>query len=167
MKINRKPFIAVPDRRKSEGVRLKSVTAWGIALISFAAGCLVSAGLIHVEQVRADSNRVFELLIYHTVPGKGAALESIFRDASKPMAEHGINVVGYWVPDEDPAWSDTFVYVVAHPSRDEAKKNWDALHHDPQFRPYIEAAKPILQKADGRYKVDEVYMRPTDFSAMK
>ena len=140
---------------------------WGTGLFSFAAGCLVGVGLIHIEHARADSNRVFELLIYHTQSGQGAALESIFRDAAKPMADHGIDVVGYWVPNEDPAWADTFVYVVAHPSRVEANKNWDAVHHDPHFRPYIEAAKPILQKVNGRFNVDEVYMRPADFSPMK
>ena len=136
-------------------------------MLSFAAGSLLTVRLTHPNQVRADSNRVFELLVYHAAPGKGAALESLFRDASKIMAKRGISVVGYWVPNEDPAWSDTFVYLVAHPSRDAAKKNWHALHVDPEFQPYIESAKPLIQKAEGQYKVDEVYMRPTDFSVMK
>jgi hypothetical protein len=83
------------------------------------------------------------------------------------MAKHGVEVVGYWVPNEDPAWQDTFIYLVAHPSREDAKKNWNALHADPEFRPYIESAKPLIQRPDEHYKVDEVYMRPTDFSAMK
>jgi hypothetical protein len=137
------------------------------ALVSFAAGSLTSTRLTHSSDVRADSNRVFELMIYHAVPGKGAALESVWRDASKEMARHRLNVVGYWVPNEDPAWNDTFIYLVAHPSRDEANKNWKALHDDPVFQPYIEAAKPLIQKPDKHFKVDDVYMRPTDFSAMK
>ena len=147
--------------------KLQGRMVWGIALVSFAAGALLTAVLTPLTNVRADSDRVFELMIYHAVPGKGPALESVFRDASKIMAKHGINVVGYWVPNEDPAWSDTFVYVVAHPSRDEAEKNWRALHTAPEFQPYIELAKPLIQKPEGKYKVDEVYMRPTDFSAMK
>ena len=147
--------------------KLKGWMVCGAALVSFAAGSLVSTRLARLWEVKADNNRVFELCIYHTLPGKAPALESIFRDGSKLMAKHGVNVIGYWAPNEDPAWSDTFVYVSAYPSRAEAEKNQDALHHDPEFRPYIEAAKPILQKVDGRYKVDEVYMRPTDFSAMK
>ena len=107
---------------------LSRMTVWVTVILSFAAGCVVSVGLIQIEHARVESKRVFELLIYHTQPGKGAALESIFRDAAKPMAGHGIGVVGYWVPNEDPAWADTFVYVVAHPSRAEANKNWDAVH---------------------------------------
>jgi len=123
------------------------------ALVSFAAGSLLSVRLMSVKQVRADNNRVFELMVYHTVPGKVSALESIFRDVSKLQAKH--------------AWADTFVYLVAHPSQEEAKKNWDALHADPDFPPYRKQAIPLIEKAGEEYKVDEVYMRPTDYSAMK
>jgi len=138
------------------------------ALVSFAAGSLLSVRLMSVKQVRADNNRVFELMVYHTVPGKVSALESIFRDVSKLQAKHDLNVVGYWVPNnDDPAWADTFVYLVAHPSQEEAKKNWDALHADPDFPPYRKQAIPLIEKAGEEYKVDEVYMRPTDYSAMK
>lgn len=137
------------------------------AILSFVLGSLLTGVLTHSKEVSADTNRVFELMIYHANPGKGTALESVFRDAYKIMAQHGINVVGYWVPNEDPAWSDTFVYVVAHPSRQEAEKNWNALHADPVFRLYIEAAKPLIQKPENAYKVDEIYMRPTDFSAIR
>jgi NIPSNAP len=147
--------------------KLKRWIVSGTALGSFAAGSLMVVLLMHANELRADSNRVFELRIYHAAPGKGPALESVFRDASKVMANHGINVIGYWVPNEDPAWKDTFIYIVAHPSREEAKKNWDALHADPVFRPYIEAAKPLIDKVGKVFRVDEVYMRPTDFSPMQ
>ena len=119
------------------------------------------------DRARGDSTHVFELRFYHAVPAKGPALESVFRDASNLMANHGINVVGYWVPNEDPAWKDTFIYIVAHPSREKAKKNWDVLHSDAAFRPYIEAAKPLIDKAGKVFRVDEVYMRSTDFSPMQ
>jgi hypothetical protein len=155
--------------------RLAGLNTWGrtaliicaVALASFGAGLLTSGRLSSLNEVRADTDHVFELLVYHCAPGKGPSLESLFKDASIPMAKHGIKVVGYWVPNEDPAWNDTFVYLVAFSNREEAKKNWDALHTDPQFRPYIESAKPFIQKVDGKFKVDEVYMRPTDFSSMK
>lgn len=162
MATNPQPADAVSDRWKRKG-RIVSVTA----LVSFAAGALISAPLAHLAQVRADSHRVFELLIYHAKPGQGPALESLFRDVSGLQAKHGLKVVGYWVPNDDPAWSDTFIYLVAHPSRDEAEKNWRALHVDPEFPPYRKSAEPLIQKAGDEYKVDEVYMRPTDYSAMK
>jgi hypothetical protein len=138
------------------------------AAASFAVGSLITAHLAHLQEVKAESNRAFELMVYHTVPGKVPALESIFKDLSKLQASHGLNVIGYWVPSDDsPAWKDTFVYLIAHPSQDDAKKNWDALHSDPAFLPYRTAAVPLIKQVDGAYQVDEVFMNPTDFSGMK
>ena len=119
MKINHKLASALRNRSSC-----KEWAVCGIVLVSFAAGSLLTARLMHLHQVRADSNRVFELNVYHTLPGKVPELESIFRDVSKLIAKHGLNVVGYWVPNDDPAWANTFVYLVAHPSREDAKKNW-------------------------------------------
>jgi hypothetical protein len=142
----------------------KGWTVCGIALVSFAAASLITARLSHLNQVRADSNRVFELRVYHAVPGKLPALESRFRDtASKLLAKHDLKAVGYWVPEDAPASDNTFIYILAHPSREEAKKNWDAMFADPAFQEMVksELADKLVEK------VDVTYMRPTDFSAMK
>jgi hypothetical protein len=61
-----------------------------------------------------------------------------FSRCLKAASQYNLNVVGYWVP-EDPAWQHTFVYLVAHPSLEEAEANWHALHADPAFLP---TAKP-------------------------
>jgi hypothetical protein len=147
-----------------EGWKFKAWTVCGIALVSFAAGSLMTVRLAHVNQVRADSNRVFELRVYHAVPGKIPALVSRFRDtASKLLAKHDLKAVGYWVPEDAPASDNTFIYILAHPSREEAKKNWDALRADPAF---LEMAKSE-QTEKLLEKVDSTYMQPTDFSPMK
>lgn len=156
---------AVPAVRVSRTLQGWSICAAG--LLAFCCGSLLTAWLIHTSRAKADSNRVFELMIYHTIPGKVPELESIFRDVSKLQAQHGLNVVGYWVPNDDPAWENTFIYLVAHPSRDEATKNWAALHADTAFPQYRKEAAAILEKTGTEYKVDEIYMRPTDFSTMK
>lgn len=147
--------------------RFKGWILLGTALVSFVAGSLFTARLVYPKQVREESSHVFELMIYHTVPGKVPALESIFHDVARLQAKYNLNVVGYWVPNEDPAWKNTFVYLVVHPSREQAEANWRALHADPEFLPYRRSAEPLVEKVNGDYKVDEVYMRPTDFSAMK
>jgi hypothetical protein len=135
---------------------------------SFACGSLITARLMHVQEVKAESSRVFELMVYHTEPGKVPELESIFKDLSKLQTKHGLDVVGYWVPKNDsPAWKDTFVYLIAHPSEEEAKKNWAALHADPAFLPYRKAAVPLIEQVNGAFQVDEVFMHSTDFSTMK
>jgi len=144
--------------------KLKRWTVCVIALISFGAGSLITARLAHINQVRADSNRVFEMHVYHTVPGKAQALESRFRDTtSKLLAKHDLNIVGYWVAEDTPGWDNAFIFIVAHSSREEAKKNWDAMRADPEFQEVIksEQANKTVEK------IDVVYMRPTDFSPMK
>jgi len=106
-------------------------------------------------------------MVYHAVSGKVPDLQSIFRDVSKLQVKHDLNVVGYWVPNDNPAWANTFIYLVAHPSQEEAKKNWDALHADPAFPEYRKQAAQLIERVSEEFRVDEVYMRQTDYSAMK
>jgi hypothetical protein len=146
------------------GWKSRGWTICAIALVSFAAGSLTTGRLVHLNQVRADSNRVFELRVYHAVPGKLPALESRFRDTtSKLLAKHDLKIVGYWVPEDAHAWDNTFVDITAYSSREEANKNWDAMMADPEFKEVIksEQANKLVEK------IDSTYMRPTDFSPMK
>jgi ABC-type Fe3+-siderophore transport system permease subunit len=55
---------------KFKGGKSKGCSVCAIALLSFIAGSLITARLAHIDHVRADSNRVFELRIYHTVTGQ-------------------------------------------------------------------------------------------------
>ena len=68
-------------------------------------------------------NRVFELRIYHTMPGKLAALKSRFgtttSDCSPVMAS---TVIGFWVHDDDRAGDNSFIFLVAHDSREASRK---------------------------------------------
>jgi NIPSNAP len=158
MKAKHQWAVAVLNRSRLQGCIIS-----GTALACFAAGSFATAGLTHLAQVRAASNRIFQLRVYHAVPGKVQALESRFREASKLLAKHDLNVVGYWVSEDNPAWDNTFIYIVASSSRDEAKKNWDGFHADPAFQEYVksEQANKLVEK------VDATYMRPTDFSPMR
>jgi hypothetical protein len=156
--------------KTGHGTRFAKRQGWkfcATSVLSFACGALIAAHWIHIQAVKAESNRVFQLMVYHTAPGKVPELESIFQDVSKLQAKHNLNVVGYWVPDADSPWKNTFVYLVAHASKDDAKKNWDALHADPAFPPYRKAAAPLIEQVNGEYNVEEVFMPPTDYSAMK
>jgi hypothetical protein len=157
----------LPRKETSMTIRFRQSTRWtvyGIALLSFAAGSLFTARLAHIDQVRADNNRLFELRVYHTLPGKVPELETRFRDTtSKLLTKHDLNVVGYWVPEGAPAWDNTFIFMLAHPSREEAKKNWAAFLADPGFQEVLKT-----EQADKTVeKIDVTYMRPTDFSPMK
>jgi hypothetical protein len=144
--------------------KFKAPTVCGIALVFFAVGALINARVAQMNQVMADSNRVFELRVYHAVPGKLPALEARFRDTtSKILAKHNLNVVGYWVSENASPSDDSFIWIVADASREEAKKNWDATFTDPAFQEVVksEQADKLVEK------VDVTYMHPTDFSPMK
>jgi hypothetical protein len=144
--------------------RWKSISF--VAVMAFAAGSFLTARLMQIRQVRADSNRVFELRVYHTVPGKAGALETEFRDkVTKMFARHDLKALGYWMPEDAPTSENTFVYILAHPSREDAKKHWAAFQADPEFQEMIKSqAAPDAKVVE---KVDSMYMHPTDFSPVK
>jgi hypothetical protein len=158
MDTNERPVPATRNRWKFE-----ARAVCGIALVSFAAGSVITARAAPEKPPKAGGNRVFELNVYHAVPGKVPALEARFRDGWKLLAKHGLDVVGFWVPDGDPARANTFVYIVAGASQQELEKKWDAVHADPEFEKHrkAERAEKLIEK------VDSTYMRPTDYSALK
>lgn len=138
----------------------KRGAVYGISLLSFAVGSLMSTKLAYVQRVKANSNRVFELRLYHAVPGKLPVMESRFRDkTSKILARHNLDVTGYWVSEDGSA----FIFLLAHESQEKAKQNWDAMRADPEFQEIVKAeqGEKTLEKAE------VTFMRPTDFSPMK
>lgn len=138
-------------------------TACGIGLVAFAAGSSITSQLLHVNDVKADSNRVFQLRVYHALPGKLPMLESRFRDTtSKILARHNVTAVGYWAA-EDPA-ANSFIWIAASSSAEEEKKNFDAMFADPQFQQDVIKAEQSEKTVE---KVDVTHMRPTDFSMIK
>lgn len=149
--------------RRSGAIRLI-----GVACLCFFAGMAFQTKCLHSQPVEAASEHLYELMVYHALPGKAPALKSIFQGVSKLQATHGLSSVGYWVPQDDsPEWKDTFVYLVVHSDRQTAEANWNALHADPAFLPYRAAAAPLIEQKDGNYQVGEVYMRPTEYSQAK
>ncbi|HTU99767.1 MAG TPA: NIPSNAP family protein [Luteitalea sp.] len=130
------------------------------------------AGLVVGQFSRADlaaqpapGQQVYELRTYYTHPGKLVDLNKRFRDHTTRIFEkHGMTNIGYWVPQDEPAHSNTLIYVIAHASREQAKKNWDAFRVDPEWQKVkteSEAAGPIVTK------VDSVYMDAVDYSKLK
>jgi hypothetical protein len=109
--------------------------------------------------------RVFELRTYTTNEGKLDALQARFRNHTiKLFEKHGMTSIGYWVPGDAPLAQNTLIYIIAHPSREAAKVNWAAFRGDPEWQKVkaeSEAPGQIVSK------VDSVYMKATDYSALK
>ena len=111
-------------------------------------------------------NRVYEMRTYTCNEGKLEALKARFRDHTiEIFKRHGIESVGYWVP-QDPALSKTtLIYIVVHPSLEAAKKNWAEFMADPEW---VKVAAD--SQKDGRILAkspESVFMDPTDFSKLK
>ena len=142
------------------------VTRSLIALVLvFAAGYVMGQFSRADLAAQAGGQKVFELRTYYTLPGKLPDLQTRFRDhTTKLFEKHGMTNIGYWVPQDEPAHSNTLIYVVSHESRDQAKKNWDAFGADPEWvkvRTASEANGKIVEK------VDRVFMDATDYSKIK
>jgi hypothetical protein len=73
---------------------------FGTAVVYFALGSLLTAHFMHLKEAWADSHRTFQLEIHHEVPGKVPALAERFRSNSRLQARHGLDLVGYWVPED-------------------------------------------------------------------
>src|SRR6266853_2631802 len=94
---------------------------------------------ITAHSTRGDKKvdtRVFELRTYHAAAGKMDALNSRFRDHTCALfKKHGMTIIGFWIPtDKEKGSENTLIYLLAHKSREEAKKSWAAFGSDPDWK---------------------------------
>jgi hypothetical protein len=108
---------------------------------------------------------VYELRTYTANEGKLEALKARFRDHTiRIFNKHHMESVGYWVPQDPALGKTTLIYILKHPSREEATKNWDAFRNDPEWQ---KVATESEKNGKLVQKVDSVFMDSTDFSKMK
>lgn len=107
---------------------------------------------------------VYELRMYHITDGKMDAVKNRFRDhVLAAFARHNMKPIGFWIPQDDNA-GKLIVYILEHPSRQEADANWAAFNADPAWvkaKAESEANGKILDK------VDRYFMDPADFSPIR
>lgn len=139
-------------------VGLLAAFAIGLAVRSFAD----RATVVHA----AAANRVFELRTYTAPPGKLEALKTRFRDHTiRLFKKHGMEAIGYWTPQDKPNSENTLLYILVHPSREAAAKNWAEFQADPEW---IQARNDSQKDGPLTTKTPEsVFMDPADFSAIK
>jgi hypothetical protein len=125
---------------------------------------LLLASLLLTMTMTAE-NRVFEQRIYTTKEGKLDDLLKRFRDhTTKLFEKHGMTNIGYWVPEDEPKSKNTLIYILAYPSREAAKKSWDAFRADPVWQKVQKESEANGKIVD---HVDSTFMDPTDFSKIK
>ena len=130
----------------------------------FGAGIAVArATPVHAQA--AAANRVFELRTYTAPEGKLDALHSRFRDHTlRIFAKHGMSNVVYLKPLDAPLSQNTLIYLLAHQSREAAKKSWADFVADPEWKKVAAESQ-----VNGRIveKVESVFAEPTEYSPMK
>jgi hypothetical protein len=112
--------------------------------------------------VMGGSTVVYELRIYHVVPGKIESLVARFRDHTmKLFADHGIKSVAYWTALDEPVKSSTFFYILEHPSREAAAANWKAFQDDPEWKSVKAKSEESGKLVE---KIDSTFLTLMDFS---
>jgi hypothetical protein len=133
-----------------------------VFLAGVAAGRLLPPGPVAHAQ---GDRRVFELRTYTAPEGKLPELQARFRNhTTRIFNKHNMTSIAYWVPQDAPNSQNTLIYVLAHPSREAAKKNWADFQADPEWQK-VSAESQV----NGRIvsKVESVFMDPTDYSPIK
>lgn len=121
--------------------------------------CVLAASLAFAQ------GPVYELRTYTAPEGKLEALIARFRDRTIPIFNRlHMESVGYWVPTDGPQAKNTLIYILKHPSRAEADKNWRAFLADEEWKKVVAETEKDGPLAT---KVDRVYMDATTFSKLK
>lgn len=120
----------------------------------FAAGVVVG---------NRQTDRVYELRTYTTLPGRLPALEQRFAKHTMQLFEkHGMRNEMYWIPTDSALRTTTLIYVISHDSREAADRSWRNFGTDPQWiavRDASEADGKILARSPER-----VFMQRTAWS---
>jgi len=111
-------------------------------------------------------NRVYELRTYTCNEGKLEALKARFRDHTiEIFKRHGMESIGYWIPQDPEKSKTTLIYIISHSSTEAAKKNWADFRADPEWQKVAaesEKGGKILAKPP-----EFIFMDPADFSKLK
>jgi NIPSNAP len=131
--------------------------------LSFLFGAAVVLGFSTLRGSNS-SHHVYELRMYHVHDGKMDALRDRFRDHTDALFKrHNMKSVGYWTPEDTPGSQNLFIYILEHPSRQDAEKNWATFQADPEWKKVkaeSEAQGPLVDH------IDRYFMDPTSYSAL-
>jgi NIPSNAP len=107
---------------------------------------------------------IYELRVYHAVPGKLPAIVNRFETITLGIwARHGIRQAGFWTTLVGGS-NQTLTYLLAWESLAERETKWTAFQNDPEW-----IAKRAETEKDGQivsYIVNEL-LAPTSFSSVK
>ena len=110
-------------------------------------------------------HHVYELRLYHVKESKMDALKARFADHTNAIfMRHNMKNKRYRSPEDAPDSQNLFVYILEHPSRQEAEKNWAAFQADPEWQKVKKESEANGQLVD---HIDHYFMDPTSFSVLQ
>jgi len=135
-------------------------------VLFFLCGAAVMLGFSTLRGSNAQPpHHVYELRLYHVKEGKMDALKARFGNHTDAIfRRYNMKSIGYWSPEDAPDSQNLFIYILEHPSRQEAEKNWAAFQADPEWQKVkaeSEANGPLVDH------IDHYFMDPTNFSALR
>lgn len=108
---------------------------------------------------------IYELRIYHAMPGRLPALLARFEKHTLRIWEkHGIRQAGFWTTLIGESESNQLTYLLAWDSLSEREKNWSAFLADPEWiatKTETEKDDPLVQN------IRNELLTPTAFSSVK
>jgi hypothetical protein len=108
---------------------------------------------------------IYELRIYHTMPGQLPALLSRFQNHTLRIWEkHGIRQAGFWTTLIGKSESNQLTYLLAWDSLAEREERWSAFLSDPEWiaiKTETEKDHPLVQN------ISNELWKPTTFSSVK
>jgi hypothetical protein len=118
-----------------------------------------------VDRVRGIEDMIYELRIYHSMPGRLPALLSRFQNHTLRIWEkHGIRQAGFWTTLIGESESNQLTYLLAWDSLAEREERWSAFLADPNWiaiKTETEKDGPLVQNISNELLV------PTAFSSVR
>jgi hypothetical protein len=107
---------------------------------------------------------IYELRIYHAMPGKlPALLERFTTITCRKFEEHGIEVIGYWTTVIGES-NQQLIYLCQYEDLSARERAWSAFSADPEWQ-----QKRAESERDGPlvHHVTNMILRPTGFSPLQ
>jgi len=108
---------------------------------------------------------IYELRVYHAVPGRLPDMIARFKDHTVPIWEtHGIRPVGFWTTTIGESGDYELTYMLSWASLADRETRWTAFQNDPAWKKAREESErdgPIVANISNRI------LAPTSFSALK
>lgn len=110
-------------------------------------------------------DRYFEMRKYYAAEGKLDALNARFRNHTVNLfKKHGMDVIGFWVPNEGPEANKVLIYLLAFPSKEAREASFKGFVNDPEWKKAKEASEVDGKLVD---KIESTFLSPTDYSDIR